>query len=201
MPRTQGSERSPRRADARRNIEAILGAARQCLSRDPDASVGDIATAAGVGRVTLYGHFGSRAELVDATVTEALNAFDTDLEAVDLTGDPSEALVRLVNATWQRTAESALLVVAAERALPPDRLLAAHQRPMKRIAEFFEHGQAQQAFRSDLPASWLVSVFHSIVHAAANEISAGRMDSRDAGEAIATTLLAAVQAPTGGSSK
>src|ERR1700731_535694 len=50
-----------RRADARRNIASILDAAQDCLSRDPTASIADIAQAAGVGRVTLYGHFGTRA--------------------------------------------------------------------------------------------------------------------------------------------
>lgn len=46
-----------RRADAQQNVERILDAAIDCLSRDSDASVVQIAQAAGVGRVTLYGHF------------------------------------------------------------------------------------------------------------------------------------------------
>ena len=180
-----------RRADARRNIEAILDAARRCLGRDPDASVNEIAAAAGVGRVTLYGHFPSRAELVDAVVTRTLDEFDATLDGVDLTGDPRDALVRLVHAAWRPTAESALLVVAAERALPPERLLAAHRAPMQRVRELIEHGQAHGAFREDLPLSWLVALFHSVIHAAANEISAGRLDADDAGTVIITTLLAA----------
>ena len=53
-----------KRADAQRNIAAILAAAGDCLGRDPGASTSEIAKAAGVGRVTLYGHFPSRAELV-----------------------------------------------------------------------------------------------------------------------------------------
>jgi hypothetical protein len=38
-----------RRADALRNVEAILDTAVACLARDPEASVVDIAAAAGVG--------------------------------------------------------------------------------------------------------------------------------------------------------
>ena len=56
------------RADARRNVAAILDAATECLARDPEVSIADIATAAGVGRITLYGHFKTRAELIDAVV-------------------------------------------------------------------------------------------------------------------------------------
>ena len=50
----------PQRADARRNVAAILDAAVLCLTRNPDASIADIAEAAGVGRVTVYGHFKTR---------------------------------------------------------------------------------------------------------------------------------------------
>jgi TetR/AcrR family transcriptional repressor of mexCD-oprJ operon len=44
---------TPRRADARKNIAAILEAATACLAKDPDVSINEIAKAAGVGRVTL----------------------------------------------------------------------------------------------------------------------------------------------------
>jgi AcrR family transcriptional regulator len=54
----------PRRADARRNIAAILDAAVASLADNPDASMAEIAARAGVGRVTLYGHFKTRAELI-----------------------------------------------------------------------------------------------------------------------------------------
>ena len=61
-----------RRADAERNIEAILDAALARLGRDPSASMTEIAKAAGVGRVTLYGHFPSREALVDTLFDRSL---------------------------------------------------------------------------------------------------------------------------------
>ena len=58
---TASPEARPKlRADARRNIQLILDAAEACLTRDADASMSDIATEAGLGRVTIYGHFASR---------------------------------------------------------------------------------------------------------------------------------------------
>ncbi len=184
-----------RRADARRNIDAILEAGRQCLSRDPDASVNEIAAAAGVGRVTLYGHFPNRAALVAAVITRALDEFVTSLDAVDLTGDPRDALARLIDATWRPTAESTFLVVAAERTMTSEELLAAHGQPHKRVIDFVEHGREQGAFRTDQPTSWLLAVFHSVVHAAANEVAAGRLRADDAGAAIGATVLAAFGSP------
>ena len=46
-------EATRRRADAERNIAAILEAGLACFSRNPDASLAEVAQAAGVGRITL----------------------------------------------------------------------------------------------------------------------------------------------------
>src|SRR5215204_7623746 len=91
----------PQRADATRNRETILEAALTCLSRDPNASVASIAAEAGVGRVTLYGHFSSRSELVEALLVHALHDSEHTLGEVDTGGRAADALHRLVDSSWQ----------------------------------------------------------------------------------------------------
>ncbi|WP_327590556.1 TetR/AcrR family transcriptional regulator [Nonomuraea sp. NBC_00507] len=93
------------RADARRNTSAILDAALACLARDPDVSMGEIAKAAGVGRATLYGHFPSRAELVDAVFAHAAERAEQALSAVDTAGDPHHALADLIASSWRLVTE------------------------------------------------------------------------------------------------
>ena len=83
---------TPRRADARRNVEVILDAAERCLARDPDASMRATATEAGLGRVTIYGHFKSRQDLIEVVVRRVLAAANDALGEVDLTGDAAGAL-------------------------------------------------------------------------------------------------------------
>jgi AcrR family transcriptional regulator len=184
-----------RRADARRNIDAILDAALACLTRDPLASIADIATAAGVGRVTLYGHFGTRAELVDAAFARVVTRTDAALDAVDLTGDPAAALGRLVATSWRIVAEHRALLVAAERVLPPERIREHHDRPMRRVRALLQRGRTAGAFRTDLPTRWLVAVFYTVLHGAADEITAGRLDEQHAAATITATLLAAYTPP------
>lgn len=190
-PSTDPAAAHGKRADARRNVEAILDAAVVCLAHDPEANIGEIAKEAGVGRVTLYGHFASRAELIDAVFTRAMTETDAALERVDLTGDPREALARLVDGTWVLVNRVLALMHAAQRALPPDRIHAAHEGPMERVAGLIERGRSEGAFRADLPTSWLVTVFHAVLHAAADEITAGRLDADAAARLITSTLLAA----------
>ncbi|MBP2367407.1 TetR/AcrR family transcriptional regulator [Pseudonocardia parietis] len=190
MHATSSTVGQERRADARRNITAILDAAQACLSSNPDVSIGEIAKAAGVGRVTLYGHFGSRAELVDATFARVLVEADQTLDAVDLDGDPRDALARLISSSWRIVNRFRTLLLAAQRALPDERVRELHDGPMRRVHELLERGRAERVFRTDLPDTWMVATFYSIMHAAADEIAAGRLDAQDAGDLLVTTLLA-----------
>jgi TetR/AcrR family transcriptional regulator, mexCD-oprJ operon repressor len=197
-PRTAVAAPTARRADARRNIEAILDAAERCLAADPDASMSDIAGAAGLGRVTVYGHFKSRAELIEVVARRVLEDANEVLSGVDLTGDPAAALARLVEASWKVTVRSGSLVVAAEKALPAHVVREAHAGELEdRVRSFLAAARRAGAFRTDQSCDWLVAVFHATVHAAANEIEAGRLDADEAAGAITATLLGAYQTPAG----
>src|SRR4051794_32209987 len=79
------------RADAQRNRGGILQATVDALRKDPDASVAQIAAEAGVGRMTLYGHFRTRPELLEAALVDRLDRGETVLQAVDLDGDARQA--------------------------------------------------------------------------------------------------------------
>jgi TetR/AcrR family transcriptional regulator, mexCD-oprJ operon repressor len=190
----QGTAR-PRRADAVRNIAAILDAAAECLSRDPDVSIADIAAAAGVGRITLYGHFKTRAELIDAVLIRTVEQADKLLDATDTTGDPRAALVRLTAASWQIVDRFRNLTVIALRELPPERMLAVHDQIMRRIQSIIERGQRSGDFRTDLPTPWLVAVAINLMHLAATETAAGRVSSDEVPDLLTATLLPALSPP------
>lgn len=169
-----------------------------CLSRDPQASVADIAAEAGVGRITLYGHFPSRAELIDAAFEHALHQADQVLDAVDLSGDPRAALTRLIASSWQIMDRFRGALAAAERELAPDRIRGHHGEPMSRVGALIDRGQRAGAFRTDLPLDWLVTLFYTVMHGAAAEITAGRLAAGDAPRVITATLLAAYAPPRDG---
>jgi serine phosphatase RsbU (regulator of sigma subunit) len=57
--------RRRRRADAARNADRIMRAASELLRAEPDASIEEVAEAAGVSRATVYRHFKNRDDLVE----------------------------------------------------------------------------------------------------------------------------------------
>lgn len=183
------------RADARRNVAAILAAATDCLARNPDTSVAEIAAAAGVGRMTLYGHFKTRTDLLDAVLARVVAEAHETLGAVDVTGDPRDAVARLVAASWLIVDRLRNILAAAQRELPAERIRQAHDLVLDRVQSLIERGQATGEFRTDLPKSWLVSLAMNVMHAAATEVSAGRLTSDQAPPVVAGTLLAALTPP------
>ncbi|WP_405553367.1 TetR/AcrR family transcriptional regulator [Streptomyces canus] len=190
-----GSKNTAKRADALRSIEAIEQAAAECLGRNPEASMSEIARAAGVGRVTLYAHFTSRTEVVDAAMSRAIDRGNEALDAVDLTGDPLLALARYVEAGWQLVDQARALLVAAQKELSAGRIRELHAGPAARVETLVARGRAEGAFRTDLPITWLVNVLHTVMHSAAEEIRAGRLTSDRAADHITATVLAAFTPP------
>lgn len=80
------------RADARRNYEALLDAARQLfLEQGSDAPLDEVAKRAGVGAGTLYRHFPSRSDLLAAVYVSDLDEM-CDLAEKLSQQDPGEAL-------------------------------------------------------------------------------------------------------------
>ena len=78
------------RADAVRNREKIIAAAREQITRlGPDTAMDTIAAAAGVAVGTLYRHFPTKADLVDAIVEEHLEIMVTEVEAAAARAGPA----------------------------------------------------------------------------------------------------------------
>jgi AcrR family transcriptional regulator len=82
----------PKRADARRNYEKVLAAARDAFAEGGEAtSLEEIARRAGVGIGTLYRHFPNRQALVEALYVNEVEELSRSAEQLDQL-DPWEAL-------------------------------------------------------------------------------------------------------------
>ena len=93
----------PLRADARRNRDAILDAARATFETDGVlASLDGIALRAGVGNATLYRNFPTRDDLLAAVMAVGIETASVEADALAGSLPPREALAEwLVRLTWQ----------------------------------------------------------------------------------------------------
>ncbi|MFF0338251.1 TetR/AcrR family transcriptional regulator [Kribbella sp. NPDC004875] len=87
-----------RRADAARNVDLLLDAARVVFDRvSVDAPAKEIADLAGVGVGTLYRHFPKRSDLVKAVVETGIDSIAEQGAILGATYPPGEALTRWID--------------------------------------------------------------------------------------------------------
>lgn len=182
-----GSEARKRRADAQRSAESVVGAAIQVLNRDPDASMGAIAAAAGVTRQTVYAHFSSREKLLRAVMehltAEAVAEIDTaDIDA----GSAMDALFRLLDAVDRTVGRYPALHASTAATTQNDQL---HAPVADRLRSVFRRGQQTGEFDPHISAHWLVAATVNLSHTANEEVTAGRLSEREAEAALRTSLV------------
>lgn len=146
----------PLRADAARNVERILRAARDIYGElGPDAPVEAVAHRAGVGERTLYRRFPAKADLVRAALDQGIAEDLTPaIEEARRNEDALHGLTELIEAAISLGAREQNLLIAAQRAGSltadiSDSLLEA-------LNELVRRGQQAGVIRGDLVAEDLL---------------------------------------------
>jgi AcrR family transcriptional regulator len=185
-----------RRADADRSVAAILDAALEALASDPDSSMSEIARRAGVVRATIYVHFPTREALLDAVMEHAVaDVAEATRSAEPDRGEPTEALERVLRATWRELARFHALLALNTARLSAEELHRRHLPVLDQLEPLIERGRKQGSFRSDLPVAWHLAVIRAIVHTASHEIKGGRIRESDAEAAMLSTAILAISEP------
>jgi AcrR family transcriptional regulator len=177
-----------RRSDAEQNLAAILDAAARVLSVQPEASMEDVARAAGVSRQTVYANFGSREALLDAVVERAATEVTAALDATGLEDlSPAEALARLVETGLMASARYPFLWHLP--AVTPDQDMERHAPVMGRLRELIRRGQASGEIDAGLSVDWLLAAGLALGRAAEDEVKSGRMSPEDAADVVRRSFL------------
>jgi AcrR family transcriptional regulator len=178
-----------RRSDARRSIDAILDAARTMLGERPDASMEDIATAAGVTRQTVYAHFASRDALIAALLQAAGAETVAAMDAACLdTVPPADALRQFLDIGWELIRRYPFLLSPALARNPPGSD-DPHQAGTARLERIIRRGQRAGDFDRALPATWLTAAVLGLGQAAAEQVAAGRLTAGQAGTMLVDSTL------------
>jgi AcrR family transcriptional regulator len=148
-----------RRADARRNVDALLEAARTVFDTSGvDAPAKEITDRAGVGVGTLYRHFPQRSDLVKAVVESGIDAVAEAGPALAAAFPPAEALTRWIDRFTQLLATKRGLAAALHSGDPafaglPDYFF---QRLGPALSALLDAAVAAGAVRGDVDAEDLL---------------------------------------------
>jgi AcrR family transcriptional regulator len=166
---------TPLRADARRNRDQILVAAREIFAeRGADVAMEEIARRASVGVGTLYRRFADREALIRAVFHDTFQAVSEETQAA-LDEEPTgwAALLRIMRqSAWLHVSVQVKSprVTAVVKADPETRRLRDHLLDM--IDEAVRRAQAEGTLRRDVGVGDIATLFMSVVHHPGHAITA-----------------------------
>jgi len=157
------------RADAQRNIERLLDAARAAIAKDgPDASLDDIARDAGVGSGTLYRHFPTRVALLEAVYRDEVARLCAEGDRLlESDTEPGEALAEWLRVYVSFGAMKRGLMGPLTTALGQDSDLFSTCKTMVRSTggRLVEQAQKAGTIRDDVEISDVLTLASAISHA------------------------------------
>jgi AcrR family transcriptional regulator len=179
------------RADARRNAQRILDATAELIATDPAATLGQVATRAGLSRATVYHHFASRDALLDALTERSVREVRAALDAARPDeGSATAATERMLRATWQVIGRYRGLVIVNPHRLERAELRKRMQPALEPVRAVLARGQRSGEFDAELPVEWLIGILTDIIHAASRQVTAGAMEPDDAERVLLRTARA-----------
>jgi len=151
---------SGRKAQAARNDQVILEAAKSVFLADPGAPISAVAKRAGVGIGALYTRYGSKEELLRKLCTDGLQRFVTETEAALAdTRDHWAAFTSFMEKLVAADTSSMTLALAGTFTPTPD-MFALAERSNRLLQEFFE--RVRDALRPGLSVHDISLVFELV---------------------------------------
>ncbi|WP_353711072.1 TetR/AcrR family transcriptional regulator [Arthrobacter sp. K5] len=156
-------ERKPLRADAARNVDKIINAARECFRQyGPDVPLQTIAATAGVGPATLFRNFSDKEQLVLAALNRQLRLHVDPVIDVALAGtDAADGLFRVIDAVMSAASDNANLLgaVAGRR----DLLTGITGSLIESVGVLLDRGQDQGTLRVDISLTDMVRLLAMLI--------------------------------------
>ena len=168
--------------------QALIDTAIQILAAQPGASLEEIARGAGVGRATLYRHFGSRDGLVRELALASIAETDEAMARIPSTGSATELLRASLEAIVPLGDRFHFL--SQENQVMQDSEIAPQiERQLQELAKLVAAVKAEGALAPDVPDAWAVAAIDALIYAAWSSVHGGWIARREAPGLVFRTIL------------
>lgn len=156
----------PMRADAQRNYASLLNAARVAVSElGADIVLEDVARSAGVAIGTLYRHFPTRQDLLEAVFLDETNALRAHAEELASAPVPFDALTSWLRLQMDFSARGRSMgaAIMAAKHVPGTRIYAGNRAMLKAGEVLLLRAQAAGQIRTDVHLVDVIRLVYGIV--------------------------------------
>ncbi|CAN5240373.1 MAG: TetR/AcrR family transcriptional regulator [Nocardioides sp.] len=153
----------PLRADALRNRERILVAARQVLAEDGlEAGFTEIARVAGVGVGSVYRRFPDRESLIDALFAEAIDQVAEEVQGALTSDDPGKAFWDHLTASIERRCANRGFAELLDSPRGRETTASAKERLQPLITELLDRAKNAGAVRAEVSTADIAVLMHVV---------------------------------------
>ncbi|HBF37670.1 MAG TPA: TetR/AcrR family transcriptional regulator [Firmicutes bacterium] len=154
------------RADAQRNYASLLNSARAAVSEHgADIVLEDVAKSAGVAIGTLYRHFPTRQDLLEAVFLDETHELKAHAEKLASVPDPLDALISWFRLQMDFAARGRSMgaAIMAAKHVPGTRIYAANEAMHKAGEVLLQSAQAAGQIRKDVHSIDVIRLVYGIV--------------------------------------
>lgn len=173
-----------------RTKKLILESAVEVLTVNPAASLQDIAEAAGVGRVTLHRHFGSRDFLIQELARYSLEETDRACEPIESQATSAKhALELLIDVLVRLGDRFHFIWYGHPNIWNCEELADEIKRHDDELRELISEVKREGAIAADVPTAWVISCIENLSYAAWSSTREGSIAPNDAAKLVCRTLF------------
>lgn len=173
--------------------DSLLEAAIRVFASRPDASLSDVADAAGVRRVTLHRLLGSRDELLRSIAVRSLAEMDEACRRAVEGADSAIGTLRACVEALTPVGDRCHFLWTQSGIWEEPTVAREVDRQNRELAELIDAAKSEGSIATDIPNAWIINAIESVVFAALKTARAGDIAVNDAGRLAVQTLFAGIE--------
>lgn len=168
-------------ARAERSRQALIQAGMVLLAENREASLSDVAQAAGVGRATLYRHFETREQLIEAISIQCVDTFEKETAPIENEAETYLDAVRLLIEKVMPLNKELSFIMKLDSLIDGiDTLTHLYKEQDKATRDLLRQCQKEKSIRQDVPVDWLSAFLDSLFIAAWRMVNEFNTSHREA---------------------
>jgi len=168
-------------ARAERSRLAMINAGMLLLAENKDATLSDVAAVAGVGRATLYRHFETREQLIEAVARQCLMTFEEATSDIESQATSYLDAIRLLFECVMPLQKELTFIMKVDALVGDlERLAHLFEEQDKEIRLLLKECQKENSISNNVPLDWLMVLLDSFFIAAWRMVNEHNIDHASA---------------------